>query len=156
VYPQSRLRFVTGLALIIAVAAAAFAAEGLTQDSRSRSRIAVLQAELTTLQQRMGADEHGAAGERLHMRRVAAQAIAAQRALGRVNWELQSLPTENEVARVRNRVTAYAACIPELQSAIDHLGINWRINPVKPNADYFKLFTAAPVSRSCAIVLTGR
>jgi hypothetical protein len=155
-YPQGRLRFVTGLALIIALVAAAFAAEGWTRDSRAQSRIAALQADVSALQQRIGADEHGAASERLHMRRVAAQATAAQRALGRVNWELQSLPTEMEVARVRTAVTSYAACIPQLESAVDHLGINWRIDPAKPAADHFKLFTSAPVSRSCATVLTGR
>jgi hypothetical protein len=57
---------------------------------------------------------------------------------------------------VRNEFAAYAACIPELQSEIAGLGVSWRVNPSKSSIDFFKLFTRAPISGSCARALSGR
>ena len=51
---------------------------------------------------------------------------------------------------------AYAACIPQLQNEIAGLGINWRIDPMKPSTDYFRVATTAPVSASCSSLLTAR
>jgi hypothetical protein len=152
------VRFVAGVALVIALAATAVAVEGFTQASRSEQRVAVLQAQLRSFGQRIGADERGAAGERQLMHRVAARATGAQRSLDRVNWQLQSLPSEAEVARVRGELDAYARCIPRLQGEIDGLGIVWKLNPAKPRMDYFKLFTAgAPKSSaSCSGALKRR
>jgi hypothetical protein len=155
-FRESRLLFATGVALIIALAAAAFGAEELTQASSSQSRLAALQAELASLQSRVSIDERGAASDRLRLRRVAAQAAGTRRSLDRVSWQLESVPSESEMARVRSELAAYAACIPQLQSELHGLGINWRIDPVKPSADYFKLFTAAPMPVSCAVARTGR
>src|SRR5947209_2346786 len=80
------VRFVAGVALVIALAATAVAVEGFTQASRSQQRVAALQAQLRSFQLRIGADERSAAGERQLMRRVAARATGAQRSLDRVSW----------------------------------------------------------------------
>ncbi len=142
--------------MIIALAAVVIAFEGFAQASRSQSRVAALQAQLSTLQSRLSADESGVASERLHVRSVAARAIGVQRSLDHVDWELASVPTEAEVARVRGQLAAYAACMPQLRRELDGLGINWRIDPSKPSADYFKLVTVAPLSSSCSAALAGR
>ena len=110
---------------------------------------------MAALQQRLTVDEHGAASDRLHVRSVAAQATSARRAVARFSWALQSVPSEAQVAGVRNELAAYAACIPQLQSEIAGLGISWRIDPRKPVTDYFKLFTAAPITTPCARALAG-
>jgi uncharacterized protein HemX len=148
---QNPVRFATGVALVIALVATAVAIEGFMQASRSQQRIVALQAELSGFQRRIGVDEQRVAGERQLMRRVAARAAGAQHALDQVSWQLQSLPSEAEVARVRGALAAFAGCIPRLQGEIDGLGIVWKINPKKPAADYFKLFTpTAPKARSCS------
>lgn len=151
---RGAIRFATGLILVLAMALAGFGAEGLVSASRSRSRVATLQAEVSSLQQRLDADERGAASESGHMRVIAARATGADssltRSLARINWSLQSVPSEGELARLRNELTAYAACAGQLQSELDGLGINWRIDPAKPSTDYFRLVTAAPVSRACS------
>ena len=129
---------------------------GFTQASRSQARVAALRADLSGLQQRIAADESGVASERLHVRSVAAKAIGVQRSLDHVSWELASVPTEAEVARVRGQLAAYAACMPQLRRELEGLGINWRVDPAKPSTDYFKLVTVAPMSPSCSAALTGR
>jgi hypothetical protein len=141
---------------MIAVAAAAFGVEGLVQASRNQSRIATLQASLASLQLRVSADEQAVAGERALMRGVAARARGAQRALEHVSWQLQSLPSERQMAQLRNEVATYAGCAAQLQNEVSGLGISWRIEPAKPAVDYFKLSTVAPVSASCARVFAGR
>jgi hypothetical protein len=152
-YPLPQVRFVTGLALVAALAMATVGIEAYARAGRQQARITVLQSELAGLQRRIAADEAGAATERRHVRSVAAQATSARRALSRVSWALQSVPSEAQVAGVRNELAAYASCIPQLQREIAGLGISWRIDPVKPSTDYFRLGTAAPVSTSCRSAL---
>jgi hypothetical protein len=142
--------------MLVAVATAAFGVEAYVRAGREQSRIASLQADMSGLRQRLAADEHGAASDRQHVRSVAAQASDARRALARFSWALQSVPSEAQVAGVRNELAAHTACIPQLQSEIAGLGISWRIDPAKPSTDYFKLSTAAPISSTCSRALTGR
>jgi hypothetical protein len=155
-YPLGPARFVTGVAVIIALATAAFGIEAYVRAGHQQTRITALQADLARLQQRVLADEHGAASVRQHVRSVAAQASGARRAVARLNWALQSVPSEAQVAGVRNDFAAYAGCIPQLQREIAGLGISWRINPSNASIDSFKLSTNAPISTSCASALTGR
>ena len=140
-------------ALIVAAGGAAWGASAARQASRSRARVAALQSELVTLQQRVAVDERAAAGQARHLRTVAARAGGAQRSLQRINWALQSVPSEAQVASVRNALSGYVACLPQLQREIDALGLSWRIDPARPTTDSFKLFTAAPVSGACATAL---
>ena len=155
-HAQAVLRFATGGALVIALAAALFTVQGLAQLSRSHSRIAALQADVNSLKERVRTDEQAATAERRHMRAVTAQATGAARALQRVNWQVASLPTEAEVAHLRGGLALYAMCVPQLQREISRLGVAWRVDPRKPKRDYFKAFTAAPISRACSAALTGR
>ena len=158
-YPREahgRLWLAMVLTLIIAAAGAAWGANGATSVSRSRARIASLQAQLATLQQRVATDERAAASQRRQLHSVAARSGGVQQSLQRINWALQSVPSEAQVASVRDDLAAYAGCIPQLQREIDGLGLSWRIDPAKPSTDSFKLFTAAPVSAKCAAALTGR
>lgn len=153
VHAQGRLRFVTGIVLIIALATAVLGVEAYKRAARSEQRVTALQADLASLAQRVTGDERAAAGDRLHARSVAARATAAQRSVQRVNWQLQSVPSEAQLAGMRNELAAYAAyaaCIPALQSEIDGLRLNWRIDADKPATDSFKLFTSAPAPASCS------
>lgn len=155
-YPLGPVRFVTGVAVIVALATAAFGIEAYVRAGHQQARITALQADVASLQQRVAADEHGTAAVRAHIRSVAAQTNSARRALARLHWALQSVPSEAQVAGVRNEFAAYAACIPQLQSEIAGLGVSWKINPAKSSIDFFKLSTNAPISASCASALTGR
>jgi hypothetical protein len=142
--------------MIVAIATATFGVEAYVRAGHEQSRIAALQSDLAGLQRRVAADEQAAAGERSHVRTVAAQASRAQQALARFGWALQSVPSEAQVAGVRNALADYAACIPQLQSEIAGLGLTWRIDSAKPSTDYFKLSTSAPVSTACSSALSGR
>ncbi len=155
-YPQGRVRFVTGIAVIVAVAAGMFGIEAYVRAGHEQSRIAALQADMAGLQQRIAADEQVVTNDRRHVALVAAQAGSARRALARFGWALQSVPSEAQVAGVRSEFADYAACIPQLQREIAGLGISWKVNPGKPSIDFFKLSTNAPISTSCASALTGR
>jgi hypothetical protein len=150
---------VTGIVLIVAVATAVFGVEAYKRAARSEQRVTALQSDLASLQQRVAGDERTAAGERQHARSVAARASAAQRSVQRVDWQLQSVPSEAQLAGMRNELAsyaAYAACIPALQSEIDGLRLNWRIDADKPATDSFKLFTTAPAPASCEGALSSR
>ena len=149
-------RFVAGVAVMVALATAAFGVEAYVRAGHDQARIAALQADLAGLQRRVNADERGAASVRKRVGKVAAQASSAHRAMTRFNWALQSVPSEAQVAGVRNEFAAYADCIPQLQSEISGLGISWKVNPGKSAIDFFKLSTSAPISASCARALTGR
>ncbi len=150
---HGEVRFIGGLLLIVALTAGGFGVVGLIQASHERSRVSSLQAELTSLQQRVATDEQGSASERIEVGKVAGRATGIERSmsrtLGRVNWTLQSEPSEAELARVRSQLDADAACLGQLQGQLDGLGIDWRIDPGKPSSDYFKLSSAAPASASC-------
>jgi hypothetical protein len=148
-------RFVTGVAVIVALATAAFGVQAYVRAGHDQTRIAALQSALTSLQQRVASDEHGAAREQQKLRGIAAQASSARRAVGRFSWALQSVPSEAQVAGVRNEFANYAACIPQLQREIAGLGVSWRFNPAKHAIDLFKLSTTAPISGSCASALSG-
>jgi hypothetical protein len=145
-----------GVVVVIAVATATFGVQAYVRAGHEQARITALQTDVAGLQQRLAADEHAAASDRRHVRRVAAQASSARRALARFNWALQSVPSEAQVAGVRNEFAAYAACIPELQREIAGLSVNWKVNPGKASINFFKLSTNAPISGSCASALTGR
>jgi hypothetical protein len=151
--PRAGSRFVAGVLLMAAVAGGAFGVEGLIQASSARTRVTALQAQLTSLEQRVGADEQDAASARLEMGKVAGRATGAERSvsrsLARINWSLQSVPSQAELAQMRGQLAAYSACIGQLRNEIAGLGIDWRIYPSRPTADYFKLSTAAPGSASC-------
>jgi cell division protein FtsB len=150
-----RLWLAVFVAMGVAVAGATWGIRGATQVSHSRAQIVSLQAELARLQERVTADERTAASARQQSRRVAARAGDVQQSLQRINWALQSVPSQAQVATVRNDVAAYAGCIPQLQREIDGLRLSWRIDPARPSSNSFKLFTAAPVSGSCAAALAG-
>jgi hypothetical protein len=149
-------RFATGIVLVAALAAAGFGAASYTRAARSESRVATLQAELAALEQRVAGDEQAAASERRHAGSVVARANDLQQSIKRFGWQLQSVPSEAQLAGLRNQIAAYATCLPQLQREIDGLQLSWRIDATKPSADSFKLFTSAPLSASCMAVLTGR
>ena len=155
-YAVGPVRFVTGVAVIVAVATAAFGIEAYVRAGHDQARIVALQADVTSLQQRVAGDEHGAVDLRRAVRKAAAQAASARRAVARFGWALQSVPSEAQVAGVRNEFAAYAACIPQLQREIAGLGVSWKFNPAKKSIDLFKLSTTAPISTSCASALSGR
>jgi len=144
---------------MVALTAGALGVDGLIQASHERSHVAALQSEVTSLQQRLSADEQGAASERAEVGKVAGRATgvarSVSRSLARINWSLQSVPSEGELARLRGTLDAYAACFGQLQGELNGLGINWRIDPAKPSTDYFKLFTSAPAATSCSAASAG-
>jgi len=155
-YPRGVLRFATGIVLIVALAAAGFGAASYSRAARSETRVATLQAEVAALRQRLASDEHAAAGERQHAGSVVARANAAQQSIKRFSWQLQSVPSEAQLAALRNEVAAYAACLPQLQKEFNGLRLSWRIDTTKPSADSFKLFSSARMSAWCSAALTGR
>lgn len=154
--PLPRVRFVTGLALIVALAMATVGIQAYVRAGHQQSRITALQGELGRLQHRIEADEVRAAGDRRHVRSVAAQAESARRAVARVSWALQSVPSQAQVAGVRNQLADYAACIPQLQREVAGLHLSWTLDPAKPSNDNLRLSTTAPISASCRSALTGR
>jgi hypothetical protein len=155
-YPSPRVRFVTGLTLIVALAMGTVGIQAYVRVGHQQARVSALQAELTGLQRRIDADEHGAASDRRHVRGVAAQARSARQAVSRVSWALQNVPSEAQLAGVRSELAAYASCIPQLQGEIARLSIRWRIDPAKPSADYFRLSTRARTSASCRTARSTR
>lgn len=155
-YSRGPARFVMGVVVVIAVATATFGVQAYVRAGHQQARITTLQAEVAVLEQRIASDEHAAAGERRHVSRVAAQTSSARRALARFNWALQSVPSEAQVAGVRNEFAAYAACIPQLQREIAGLSVSWKVNPGKASISFFKLSSNAPISASCASALTSR
>src|SRR5579859_721616 len=76
-YARGPARFVTGVAVIIALGTAAFGVEAYVRAGHQQTRITALRADLTRLEQRVTADEHGAAVVRRRVRSVAAQASSA-------------------------------------------------------------------------------
>jgi hypothetical protein len=72
-----------------------------------------------------------------------------QQSLQRVNWALQSVPSQAQIGSVRDDVASYAGCMHQLQREIDSLRLTSRIDPTRSSSDSFKLFTATPVSASC-------
>jgi uncharacterized protein HemX len=139
---EGRVWLAVVAALVIAAAGAIWGARAQLQSSRAHS-------ELAALQRRVAGDERTNAGLRRHLSTVAARTGGVQRSLQRINWTLQSVPSEAQLAGVRNHVAAYAACLPQLQREIDGLGLSWRINAAKPSRDSFRLFTSRRASSSC-------
>jgi hypothetical protein len=144
---------VTTVSLVIALVAVALAVQARSDASRAQSRVAALEADVRGLEQRVGADEQAAAIDRRHIHGVAASASRAGRAAAQVSWQLQSVPSEAQLAVLRSQLASYTSCLPQLQAELNRLGISWRIDPRKPASDYFKLSSAAPVSTTCSALL---
>jgi hypothetical protein len=157
--PSAGSRFLGGVLLMVALTASGFGVEGLIQASHERSHVSALQAQVTSLTQRLAADEQGVASERAEVGKVAGRATgvarSVSRSLARISWSLQSVPSEGEMARLRGTLDVYAACVGQLQDELNGLGINWRIDAAKPSTDSFKLFTTARPSGACAAVSGG-
>ena len=98
---------------MVALVTAAFGADAYVRADRSQQRVAALQADLASLEQRVGADEQTAAADR-RTRRQRLRAGLRGTAVGQADstWQLQSLPTEAQLAGLRNDVANYAACVP--------------------------------------------
>ncbi len=146
---HGRLWLAVFVAIAVAVAGATWGIRGATQASGSHSQIALLQAQVASLQDRIAADERTAASQRRQLRRVGARASGVQQSLQRINWALQSVPSQSQIAGMRDDVASYAGCIPQLQREIDGLALTWKIDAAKPATDSFKLLTTTPVSASC-------
>jgi hypothetical protein len=148
-HSQATLRFVAGGALILALVSAAFGTRGFLEASSARSEVRAMRGSLSGLQHRVGMDEARAAGDRKRVRAVAAQIASARRQSARVASQLADVP--NMMQGIRDRLAAFASCVPELQREISGIVVSWHMGPFKASPDYVTLADKAHLSKACAV-----
>jgi hypothetical protein len=145
---HASLRFVTGGALILALAGVAFGARGYLEASTAESQTAALRGTVSTLESRLSMDEARAAHEQKRVGAAAAQAARAGRQSSRVASQLADIPPQ--VQALQADLAWYSACLPQLQREITGLVISWHMGPFKASPDYATLVDKAPISSACA------
>jgi len=68
---------------------------------------------------------------------------------------LQASSQVGTVATLQTQMHRVMMCIPQVESQIDGLSINWRIDPVDGSNDYFNIANGEQVSTDCSKVLYG-
>jgi hypothetical protein len=68
---------------------------------------------------------------------------------------LQNSTTAGQVTALKRKVQQVESCIPELQTELGGLGINWSINGFNANKDSFTITNPTIISTDCSSVLYG-
>jgi hypothetical protein len=80
-------------------------------------------------------------------------AAETQSQLSETTSRLGSLQERFE--KVSKNVAGFVNCIPELQTEIGGLSINWKISPVDASEDSFSIADGRQISRNCEDVIFG-
>jgi hypothetical protein len=82
--------------------------------------------------------------------------------LGSVSSQLSAVPGQAALAGVQSQLTkdqlqlaSFANCIPELQTELSGLGINYSIYNPNASSDYITISNPNQISRDCSAVLFG-
>lgn len=146
-HPQGLLRFVAGGALILALAGVAVGASGYLAATRAQSRAETLGQTVSSLVQRLRADERHAAAAQTRVRAIAARAAGTARQAARVATQLADV--SSQMQGFQAEVGRYSSCLPELQAEITGLVIRWHMGRFKSSPAYVTLADKAHVSRVC-------
>lgn len=63
---------------------------------------------------------------------------------------------KQQLTQVNNTLAQYRNCVPELQTELDGLTINYNINWSNPGQDYFNINNGSQISNDCSRVLYPR
>jgi hypothetical protein len=80
-------------------------------------------------------------------------AAETQSQLSETTSRLGSLQERFE--KVSKNVAGFVNCIPELQTEIGGLSINWKISPINASEDSFSIADGRQISRDCEDVIFG-
>ena len=80
-------------------------------------------------------------------------AAETQSQLSETTSRLGSLQERFE--KVSKNVAGFVNCIPELQTEIGGLSINWHITPLNASEDSFNIVSGRQISRDCEDVIFG-
>jgi hypothetical protein len=127
---QTLLSTISILGVVVALAALAVAIIALQKDQTDTTRIHVLQTQVRQVD---------AAETQTHLTEATSQLASLQERFGKVS----------------SAVAGFVNCVPELQTEIGALGINWHISPLDGSEDSFSIADSRQISRDCEGVLYG-
>jgi hypothetical protein len=136
--PIRVLRIVTGLAIFTSLVGIGLGVYELTKPATATTaQLAALHHQVSRLQSRLASD--GSEITSLHTD------VAT----------LQSSATSGQVLKLQKTVSSLTNCVPQLQTEIGGLGINWSINGLNTSNDSFSITNPTIISSDCSRTLYG-
>lgn len=143
-----RMRRLATVACVLAVIGLAVGGFGLVEALSAHQDENSLRAQLTTLKQRVIETQ----GE---VKQVASQVttIPGRAPMAAVQGQLAS--EGSTLSKLQNESALYSNCIPEIQTELNGLSINWSINASDVGASTFNISNNSQTSRDCSKLLYG-
>lgn len=116
--------------IVVALGALAVAIVALRKDQTETARIRTLQTQVRTVDQ-----------------------SETQNRVSAADQQIASL--QEKVGKIAGYVAAFVNCIPELQTEIGGLSINWHIVPLNASEDSFSVVNGQRISKNCESTLYG-
>jgi hypothetical protein len=150
-----RLTVWVGIACLLAIIGIAIGAVGVVQALDAKNDQSTLRAELAGLRHRTSGDEARIGQVAQQMTRIPGRATmaAAQADIAAARAQLTGL--SRAVHGIQGQDARYTNCIPELQTELSGLTINWTINAVDVNQSSFFINNSSQVSHDCSKLLYG-
>ena len=150
-----RLTWWVGIACVLAIIGIAVGTAGILQALHATNVDGTLRAQLTGLRHRTSGDEARLGQVAKQMTRIPGRATmaAAQSSIAATQVQLTSL--SRTVHGMQGQDARYTNCIPELQTELSGLTINWTINAVDVSQSSFFINNASQVSHDCSKLLYG-
>jgi uncharacterized protein HemX len=127
---QTLLSTIAIIGVVVALGALAVAIIALKKGQTDTTRIHALQAQVRQV-----------------------DAAETQTRLTEATSQLASL--QERFGKVSSAVAGFVNCVPELQTEIGGLSINWHITPLDASEDSFSIANGRQISRNCEDVLYG-
>lgn len=150
-----RLTLWVGVACLLAVIGIAVGAVGIVQSGNAKNHDRTLQAQLQSLRHRVSGDEARVGQVAQQMTKIPGRSTmaAAQASIAAAQSQLTGL--SRTVHGIQGQDARYANCIPELQTELGGLSINWTINTIDVNQSSFFIDNSSQVSHDCSKLLYG-
>jgi hypothetical protein len=144
------LRWVTGVALVIALVGVALGVVSLVR-AEPKSSVTPLRSEVASLHRQLTATNLKLAHTNSSLQTAEASLTTVQADVGNI----QSSSTAGQIAGLKRTVSQMQTCVPEIQTEIGGLSVDWNISGTDANQDSFDIANPTIISTDCSKTLYG-
>jgi len=150
-----RLTAWVGIACLLGIIGIAVGAAGIVQAMNAKNDVGKLRAQLQGLRHRVSGDEGHVGQVAQQMTTIPGRATmaAAQANIAAAQSQLTGL--SRTVHGIQSQDARYTNCIPELQTELNGLTINWTIDAADVSQSSFFINNSSQVSHDCGKLLYG-
>jgi hypothetical protein len=150
-----RLTAWVGLACLLAVIGLAAGGIGIAEALHANNDGSKLRAQLSSLRQRTSHDEARIGQVAQQMTKIPGKATMATAQANIAAAQTQLTGLSRAVHGIQGQDARYTNCIPELQTELNGLTINWTIDALSVSQSSFYINNSSQVSHDCSKLLYG-